>query len=341
MRCLQMRTQLLSSRTHRICSLLSTAGQSNIRILGNHKRNLHCSVSQIIPDYRKSVQTTIRRSSTAAVGASKNSWSVYIIFAIVGTVSALGVLDYNRRDIVSCLNEKSYVDYELRGRRAVTKSTSIIELEGPVEHLKSAPPILAVSVRNPSSNIQRPYTVLDITDDSIKLLIKRYDSGEISPYLNEKAIRSKVSIRLVPSTIEDPGSRCNNIVFIAGGTGISAAFQLCTYLNRVMDLAERPIVHILYASRRREDIYLQREFEALNQLYGNKIRTKLFIDEEGSFIDANAIQEVAVSGSHIIVCGSTLFNKFITGAENQKDYDAKRGGGLLSDTDEVVKVSIL
>jgi ferredoxin-NADP reductase len=110
--------------------------------------------------------------------------------------------------------------------------------------------INSVELKQPQLQIVRSYTCLPPSagqpEEELRFLIRREQRGEVSNYIHRLPIGAEVEIRgphaeyVIPEDIE-------SAVFLAGGTGIATALQAADVLDGEANL------HILWASRRRED----------------------------------------------------------------------------------------
>ncbi|THC97415.1 hypothetical protein EYZ11_003129 [Aspergillus tanneri] len=117
--------------------------------------------------------------------------------------------------------------------------------------------IWSAMFKQPQLQIGRDYTPLPYLskiegDDTLRFFIRKDPFGEVSRYLHGLRIGDSVEIR--GPRIECPiPPDTQNILFIAGGTGIAPALQAgYTLLYRTSD-TYKPQIHILWANRQRED----------------------------------------------------------------------------------------
>ncbi|KAI9683810.1 MAG: mitochondrial peripheral inner membrane protein [Trizodia sp. TS-e1964] len=195
--------------------------------------------------------------------------------------------------------------------------------------------VWSVQFRQPQLQIARSYTPLpppapeiSKSDASLDLrfLIRKEPDGEISDrYLDRLPIGSEIDIRGPHIEFEIPQD-VSDVVFLAGGTGIAPAIQAanCALHSRASKpLKSYPKVHILWASRKREDCvgggepphraasYLWRlftssprpkisaggesqgvlvkEVEALKRIFIGSLDVDYFVDEEGSSITPDIV----------------------------------------------------
>ena len=104
--------------------------------------------------------------------------------------------------------------------------------------------------KQPQLQIARSYTLLPpvpgTEEDELHFLIRRERNGEVSGYLHRLPLDAEVDLRGLSAEYELP-ENVDRVVFLAGGTGIAPALQVASLLAGKAD------VHVLWASRRRED----------------------------------------------------------------------------------------
>lgn len=202
-----------------------------------------------------------RYSST---GPSPSKWRTWIrLTAVTLTAAAIGAYFRSRQDELDTnLNPFTFAHYRLVSRDQVSSTNSIFTLEpaGPVDNRETyevawQTGVWSVMFKQPQLQIGRDYTPLppiDEQQDSLRFLIRRDPHGEMSRYLHGLQQGSIVELR-GPQIECEITPEVDNILFIAGGTGIAPALQAAHVLFR-RDAKERiPKIHILWANRKRED----------------------------------------------------------------------------------------
>ena len=118
--------------------------------------------------------------------------------------------------------------------------------------------VWSVQVMQPDLQIQRSYTPLPPTEEMpnelLRLFVRKEDKGEVSGFLHRIPYGTLVHLRgphleyQIPEDVEE-------VLFLAGGTGIAPALQVahCLFNIRPRLGGELPIMRILWANRRRED----------------------------------------------------------------------------------------
>lgn len=149
-----------------------------------------------------------------------------------------------------------FVKYTLVGKDNVSSTCSIfklkptgnvvVDLDDP--SLERA--ITSIEFKQPQLQIARSYTCLPQEQgqhmDEVRFLIRKEQNGEVSSFLHRLPLNAEIEIRgLRPEYVlpED----VKGAMFLVGGTGIAPALQAADKLDGQAN------VHILWASRRRED----------------------------------------------------------------------------------------
>ena len=120
--------------------------------------------------------------------------------------------------------------------------------------------IWSVQVKQPQLQIARSYTPLPPTQQAefsgeLRFLIRREPHGEVSSYLHSLPVSANIELRGPQIEYEIPKD-VDEIVFLAGGTGIAPALQtLYTLFECRKDADFVPKLRILWANRRREDSF--------------------------------------------------------------------------------------
>ena len=163
-------------------------------------------------------------------------------------------------DAENGITSDGFVKYTLTSKEDISSTCSIFTLQpatsSPIDTLDPSlkHTITSVQFKQPQLQICRNYTLLPRTDSQdpkeLRFLIRRERNGEVSGYLHRLPLGADIEVRGVfPEYQFDDGSSDARlrVLFLAGGTGIAPAMQGAQILAPLAD------VHILWASRRRED----------------------------------------------------------------------------------------
>ena len=190
---------------------------------------------------------------------------------IVFAISAyLGYRLYNwqtnpHRSLV--LNSKFFTPFIFEKRDKVSSTSCILNLKSVpagqnIDNITEAwqTGVWSVLVMQPELQIARAYTPLPPRDDDepeqLRLFVRQEPNGEVSTFLSTIYRGTLVHMRGPHLEYEIP-TDVDEILFVAGGTGIAPALQvahtLFKYRTAMPDNA--PKLRILWANRRREDSY--------------------------------------------------------------------------------------
>ena len=202
---------------------------------------------------------------------------MYVSLLAVLTVSGVAVTVLKYRDIVNhfsffrrsqSLNPDSFTTFTLTAKDSISAHNVIFTLTGPrseqlhkdVQPLEST--ILSIEIKQPQLQIARAYTPLPsltvdesesssslVQKSSLRFLIKKEEKGEVSKYLHTLPIGSQVEVRGPKIEFRLP-NHLQEVLFIAGGTGIAPALQIAKILH---DQSSAKL-HILWANRKENDL---------------------------------------------------------------------------------------
>lgn len=262
--------------------------------------------------------------------ASTKKRKYRIITGVVAGVSALLLYQFSSKDDPATyrLNEVTYVPFTLDSVRQVSPSAAIFTLKSKSEEsLDEIQPVASISIKEPNANIQRPYTILKGDKETIQILVKRYDSGDLSRYIHSRQSGMELFARKAPSAYVLPAELPSHYTLIVGGTGIAVAHQLIQNLIKVPDDC-RPSISLFYSSLDQSEVYLQQEFDALRETYGKKMEMTYYVDSNGTFINAKDLKRsMREASTTTLVCGSDGFVAYVAGAK--PEIGQGQIGGLL------------
>eukprot|EP01134_Creolimax_fragrantissima_P003075 CFRG3075T1 len=133
--------------------------------------------------------------------------------------------------------------------------------------------------------ISRPYTPIRDRDGHIVVLVKRYETGMLSPWLNSLLPGKDLYMRGPAGNFEiEKFTNGNNaFVCIAGGTGITAVAPVMKYIlsqdypnTRQVSL---PTVLLLHCNDKAEDALMLPELEQMVRSYSSRIRISNVISQ--------------------------------------------------------------
>lgn len=271
--------------------------------------------------------THMTESDTASRSKRRISWILKILGAGITVVLALRFVKEQDVQQSSILNDVTYVPFTIKEHVKISPTTSILTLQSHSDELLSPMlPISSISIKEPNSNIQRPYTVLSCEGNTIKILVKKYEAGELSRYIHSRKLNADLYLRMAPSAYELPTDLPERYLLIMAGTGIATAFQLLNHLTKSQE-TPLPQIKLLYASGSPEEVYLRKELAELQAKFGERLSVEYYIDTEGTFITADRLPSPIGPDTTTLVCGSDGFVSYVAGAKPEEGQGEL--GGLL------------
>jgi cytochrome-b5 reductase len=188
----------------------------------------------------------------------------------------------------------------------------------------SAPPppfsrdhVQSVEIKHPQVQIARHYTPLpplSSDDSSIRLLVKREPTGEMSRYLFSLPTGSTIELRGPHEEYALPSAGTpTKLLFLAGGTGIAPALQAA---YKLLENSEDAEARILWAVRHRGEAEgaAAEEVARLEQRYPGRLQVGFFPDPEGGMKVGTVREGVHRWGAdRVVVCGPDGFVAYWAG----------------------------
>ena len=227
-------------------------------------------------------KTTIEKSS-------KRRWPG-LMFAILIVSGGVGFALISNPSQPSTLNPQTFTPFILESKEAVSSTCSIFRLtpsaiSSSIDQYKNTwkRGIWSVQIKQPQLQIARAYTPLPPTENesdkpnTIRFLIRHDDRGELSSYLHKLPLHTPVDLRgprmeyKIPEDIDE-------ILFLAGGTGIAPALQTAYTIFKIREpLKGKPLpkMRILWANRTQEDCLgaISQEDSSTKSLLGRLLNT--------------------------------------------------------------------
>ena len=163
------------------------------------------------------------------------------------------------------LNPRFFTPFILESRAKVSSTSATLDLlslpQGQnTENVSEAwrTGVWSVQVMQPELQIARSYTPLPPVEgtkpEQVRLFVRQEPQGEVSTFLHKINRGTIVHLRGPRIEYEIPED-VDEILFLAGGTGIACALQVAHTLfnHRTKPTQENPELRILWANRRRED----------------------------------------------------------------------------------------
>ncbi|KAK6004250.1 hypothetical protein QM012_009100 [Aureobasidium pullulans] len=153
------------------------------------------------------------------------------------------------------LNDLTFTPFALKNKETVSSTSAIFTLSQ--SHI---PPgtfdnwwkkgVWSIEIKQPQLQIARAYTPLPPLDgsdpDALRLLVRREQRGEVSGYIHRRPLGADIEVRGPAVEYELP-EHVDQVVFLAGGTGVAPAIQIAHAMG------DKARIAVLWASRSRED----------------------------------------------------------------------------------------
>jgi cytochrome-b5 reductase len=105
---------------------------------------------------------------------------------------------------------------------------------------------------DPDRPLFRPYSPLRVVDNTLELLIKVYEHGDVSRLINEKSVGDVLYISEFKDKLRYKPGLYDSILMIAGGTGLTPMLQI---LNEDHRLGTRTRFTLLLCNSTKDDIF--------------------------------------------------------------------------------------
>eukprot|EP01098_Paradermamoeba_levis_P006546 TRINITY_DN2716_c0_g1_i1.p1 TRINITY_DN2716_c0_g1~~TRINITY_DN2716_c0_g1_i1.p1 ORF type:complete len:475 (+),score=148.08 TRINITY_DN2716_c0_g1_i1:129-1553(+) len=138
-----------------------------------------------------------------------------------------------------------------------------------------------------NQSISRPYTPIVDEVGFFELLVKKYENGLVSSYLHSLKVGDSVMMRGPYGSFKYSPDKWENLVMIAGGTGIAPFIQ---FFKQIFLLEEKQLkegggekkkkVLLLFANKKADDILLKEELSQLASLFPSRLEIYHFLSEE-------------------------------------------------------------
>ena len=163
------------------------------------------------------------------------------------------------------LNPRFFAPFILESREKVSSTSSILNLLSLPKGSNTASVseawrtgVWSVQVVQPELQIARFYTPLPPLEGTepelVRLFVRQEPQGEVSTFLHKISRGTIVHLRGPRVEYEIPND-VDEVLFLAGGTGIAPALQVghTLFSHRTKSTEQGPELRILWANRRRED----------------------------------------------------------------------------------------
>eukprot|EP01087_Luapelamoeba_hula_P025277 TRINITY_DN995_c0_g1_i1.p1 TRINITY_DN995_c0_g1~~TRINITY_DN995_c0_g1_i1.p1 ORF type:complete len:377 (+),score=50.98 TRINITY_DN995_c0_g1_i1:73-1203(+) len=244
----------------------------------------------------------------------------------------------------SALVADQFVKFPLEKAIELSHDTKIYRFKLPSEDHKLGLPVASCLVtKGPGpegKDIVRPYTPITSDKDTrghFDLLIKVYDKGNMSRYIDSLKPGDSLEVKGPISKLPYQANMKKNISMIAGGTGITPMYQV---LRAILDNPEdKTKVSLIFCNKSQEDILMKDVLDGLAKKHSN-FKVHYIVDKsDGPFDgDIGYITEKIIKkhtaepsdDSLVLVCGPPGFYNVVSGGKTP-DYKQGELKGFLKE----------
>jgi NAD(P)H-flavin reductase len=239
------------------------------------------------------------------------------------------------------IDGKTWTPVKVKAIQHYNDNTAIYELaftgEGADQKTSGLTTASCLIVRSPEGEnavnddkgkpVIRPYTPVSppAHKGSLDLIVKSYPEGKISKWFAGLKPGDEVLLKgPIVKTAYEPNA-VDKAVFVAGGSGITPAWQLINHALALPD--DKTKFTLLYANVTEKDILLRKEWDALAAKYPGRLQVVYFLDNapsgwkgENGYVTAEHINKYfpRAEGDKVkaYVCGPPGQYKAISGAKD-------------------------
>ncbi|KAF8600913.1 cytochrome-b5 reductase [Ceratobasidium sp. AG-I] len=279
----------------------------------------------------RNVTVSARRYSTVPPPSAKSS-NLPLLLG-VGGLLGIGAYIYADRaeakpkvPLVSALNKDQFKTFAVKKVEPYNHNTAKFTLELPKGEATLLPVSGLVYVKASQSDpnapkdkkgnpVGRPYTPISDPEQEgeVTFLIKRYDTGVLTPYIHNLKPGDKIDIKGPIVKRQWKNNEFAHVTLIAGGSGITPMYQLLTHaLAQPEDTTK---FKLLFGNVTSGDVLLKEEFDKLKAKHPDRFDVIYYIDkaEKGwtgstGFITKEILKQEAAPASlgnkvMVYVCG--------------------------------------
>ncbi|KAG9100951.1 NADH-cytochrome b5 reductase [Ceratobasidium sp. UAMH 11750] len=245
----------------------------------------------------RNITTSARRYSTVPPPAAKSS-NLPLLLGVGGLIG-LGAYVYADRagaaskpkvPLVSALDKDSFKEFVVKKVEPYNHNAAKFTLELPPGTATLLPVSGLVYLKASGSDpnapkdkkgnpVGRPYTPISNREQEgeVTFLIKRYDTGVLTPYIHNLKPGDKVDVK--GPIVKRPWkiNEFEQVTLIAGGSGITPMYQLLTH--SLGDPDDKTKFKLLFANVSPADILLKEEFDKLKAKHGDRFDVLYVVDK--------------------------------------------------------------
>ncbi|PIA17065.1 ferredoxin reductase-like protein [Coemansia reversa NRRL 1564] len=203
---------------------------------------------------------------------AETSGMAYVLGALLAAVGAYFFLTGSKEKSTAtilattgpALHPSEYRKFKLTKKVQLSSNTARYRFELPSLESTLGLPIgrhIQLMTEVDGKQVARSYTPTSTDNDRgyFELVVKTYDSGVISSYLNNMKIGDTINARGPRGTFQYKPNMVRAIGMIAGGTGITPMFQIIQHV--LANPEDKTHVSVIFANVNEDDILLKEQLE--------------------------------------------------------------------------------
>lgn len=203
------------------------------------------------------------------------------VLAIIASFIALYFFQKNKKP-QPVLSPTEFRKFPLIEKTRVSHNSCVYKFGLPKSTDRLGLPIgqhIAISAIIDGKEVVRSYTPISNDDQlgSFDLLIKTYENGNISRYVESKKVGETIDVRGPKGFFTYTPNMRKSLGMVAGGTGIAPMYQVLTAI--LDDPNDKTKIHLIYANVSEKDVLLRAELEELERKHPEQLSIHHVLNE--------------------------------------------------------------
>ncbi|KAG8904924.1 NADH-cytochrome b5 reductase, partial [Tulasnella sp. 417] len=254
--------------------------------------------------FRRAAATNFRRYSTAAPSGAPGTSSKTGLYIGVTSVLGLAAAYYYMQDtpapaapkvpLTSALDKDNFIDLKLKKIEPYNHNTAKFTFELPPNTASLLPVAACVVIKTAPAKEDpehpplldakgkpyvRPYTPISPSDhpEEITFLIKKYETGKVTPYLHAMKPGQTVGIKGPFPKTPYKENQYEHIGMIAGGSGVTPMYQVIQHALSLPN--DKTKITFLFSNVSEADILMRETLDAWAQKHPDRLKVVYAVDK--------------------------------------------------------------
>ncbi|KAF8336538.1 uncharacterized protein EI90DRAFT_3046093 [Cantharellus anzutake] len=295
----------------------------------------------LVSPARMPISATSRQLSTQNQGKPLGNAPLYLSLAglaglsyyVYGESKQKSPSQKDTPQLVGALSKDEFVDFSLKRIEPYNHNTAKFTFALP-ENSASLLPVAACILVNAKeagpkddkgNPIIRPYTPISPSDTrgEIQLLVKKYDTGKLTPFIFRMKPGDKLGFKGPIPKIPYEANKWDEVAMISGGSGITPMYQILNHALHLKD--DKTKFTLIFANVSPADILLREDLDSFKKQHPDRFNVVYVVDKaEGNWtgptghVNADLIRKHVPPPSagekvKILICGPPGQVKAISG----------------------------